>query len=276
MSDNQLSENVLDLAVLWPASSVHPLPPTAVTATYSVDPRNANTKAINLAWVAPANSPDLMLYQIWRNDVKIAEVLSSETTYRDESPSADADYASYFIVSMDIFESVSDPSEIITNLSLRANTLVDQLRRTLKDSPPDPRVRRWTDCELLLYLDMALSDINATPLRTNFSLDTLPVRPQAPDLSNLLLVGARIAAHDSQAGLEVSKEFNMGAGGITMSIDRSQKYIALSSAERAAYEKQRDKIKLNFLMSTVAGEGVLNSSLPFKIRTYAPRQYRVR
>ena len=273
---DQIPSNVLDTAVLYPSTAVHPLPPTALSASYTAQPRNANVKAVSLSWTAPAASPDVDAYEIWRNDEKLAEVPASETSYLDDGPSGDVDYASYFVVSRDIYGAVSTPSDIITNLSLRANTLVDTLRTTLKDNPVDPRARRWTDCELLLYLNIALSDINATPLRTNFSLDTLPVRPRVPDMFTLLIMGARIAAHDSQSGLEISKEFNMGAGGVTMSIDRSQKYMSLSAAERTAYEKQRDKIKLNFTMSMVSGEGVLSSSLPFRIRTYAPRQYRVR
>ena len=144
MSDNTLSSDILDIAVLWPAASPHPLPPTGITANYTVDPRNSNKRAVKLTWTAPADSPDLAFYKIWRNDEIIATVPATQTEYLDESPSGDVDYASYYLVSEDIFGVSSGLSDIITNISLRANTLVDTLRMSLKDNPADPRSRRWT------------------------------------------------------------------------------------------------------------------------------------
>ena len=265
-----ISSTALDLAVLHPAGSTHPAAPTALQATYTVQTRNANQRAVRISWTAPAATPDLAAVQVWRNDVLVAEVAAGITQYVDQD-GGDADFATYYLVSQDVLGNLGPISDLITNFTLRANTLVDTMRRSLKDDPPDPRVRRWTDDDLLLYLNQALSDVNVTPLQTTFTLQTLP-----QNLFNLLVTGARIFALESQAGVEAAKEFNMGVGGISMNIDRSPKYQALAANEKQSYEKQRDKVKLNFLMSRVHGEGIISSPLAFKIRTFAPRQFRIR
>lgn len=273
--DNK-SNTILDTAVLYPAGTAHPAPPTLLTALYTCPPKQPNTRIVKLSWTAPASTPDLKEVIILRNDKEVGRVVAGTTEFFD-GVAVDSmleqcsEYVTYCLVSVDVLDIEGVISELITNLSAQANFLVDRLRRTLKDDPPDPRVRRWTDDDLILYLDLALCDLNVTPLATNFNCETLP-----QNMCNLLLTAARIEALQAQASIEVAKEFSMSAGGINMNIDRSPKYVALLTAERQAYEKLRDKVKLNFLMSRVQGEGVLSSPLPFRIRTFAPRQFRIR
>jgi hypothetical protein len=139
------------------------------------------------------------------------------------------------------------------------------------DYPNDPRMKRWTDEDLLEYLNIALDDINTTPPISYYSYETMP----APWRS-LILTRAKFEAYTSRAGLEVAKEFNFGFGGVSLAIDRSGKYLAVSQQEWAAYNERLTKAKLASVMQTCAPMGILSSDLPFKIRTYAPRQYRVR
>jgi hypothetical protein len=270
-SDESISGEALDQIALYTKGTVHPPVPGTLVAIYTCLPNKTNTKAVKLTWTAPANAPDVVSYAIYRNDVQVDEVLAPTTEYYDVIGSGDLNYATYYVVAKDSLGQEGALTEGITNFTLTVNTYIDTLRRSLKDNPLDPRVRRWTDEDLLLYLTQALSDLNVTPVQTSFTLETLP-----KNMFNLLLTGARIAAHDSQSGLEIAKEFNMGVGGLSMTIDRSAKYVSLSTAERTAYDKQRDRVKLNMVMSMVHGEGILSSDLPFKIRTFAPRQYRVR
>jgi hypothetical protein len=179
-------------------------------------------------------------------------------------------YVTYYITSIDVQGNESLPSDFITNLSLKVNDFVERLRKVLKDSPTDPRVRRWSDELILENLLRARDDINSTPLHTAFTLDNWP-----DILNSLIVMGARIFCVQTQATEEAAKEFSMGVGGISMNLTRTGLYLNISSQEIQMYEKQRDKVKLNFVMG-VAGEGILSASLPFRIRTYAPRQYRVR
>ena len=276
MAETPLSNTVLDIGVLYPFGTAHPAPPTELIGTYTCPPKKPNERIVKLSWKAPTDTPDLGETIVLRNDKEIARIQAGTTEFLDDISSGSnleqcADYATYCLISVDVLCREGDFSAFITNLSAKANVFVDQLRRLLKDDPPDPRVRRWTDDDLILHLDQAICDINATPLTTNFSCETLPQR-----LCNLLMTAARISALRAQATLEAAKEFSMGVGGINMSLDRSGKYLALINAEQTAYEKQRDKIKLNFLISGVPGEGILTSPLPFRIRTFAPRQFRVR
>ena len=159
----------------------------------------------------------------------------------------------------------------ITNMSSATERYIFYLRESLKDNPPDPKVQRWNDCELLLAVKRGLSRVNAIPMTTYFDLDTAP-----PDFFNYILVAARLAALRDQAGLEAAKEFSMGVGGVSININRSGIYGSLISQEEAAWQKEMESIKRYMTMRTVFGEGLLTSPLPFRIRTFSPRQYRIR
>ncbi len=252
------------------------LPPTGMTGTYQNKSSNANVLQVKLVWTAPVGSDTFDKYYIYRNDEKLAEVESSVLLYYDENMAKAYNYVTYYLTSVNtlvdpIVESA--PSNMLTNYSLGFEDLITRLRRLLMDYPNDPRMKRWTDEDLLEYLNIALDDINTSPPITYYSYDGLP-----SPWKSLVLIRAKFEAYMSRAGLEVAKEFNFGFGGVSLAIDRSGKYLAVSQQEWNAYNERLMKAKLAHVMVTVGGRpgGILSADLPFRIRTYAPRQYRVR
>lgn len=264
--------SVLDLLFLYPFNVVHPTPPTGLAAIYTTAGGDKNRQQIKLTWVAPVGMPDVVSYNIYRNDCLIANVANTAPlVYLDNGTGGEVKYFTYYMTSIDVAGNESTVSSAICNLSQKANQFVDDLRRSLKDNPPDPRVQRWSDDDLWMSLRMGMSRVNSIPMNTNFNFDTMP-----EDLYNYVIVAARLAALRMQSSLEAAKEFTMGIGGATININRAGVYNTLISTEDASFATEIKSIKLNFTMRTVHGEGLLSATMPFKIRTYAPRQYRVR
>jgi hypothetical protein len=265
--------SILDEIVLYPFNVIHPLPPTAMVASYSTNPQDKNKHLIRLTWTPALNQPDVASYNIYRNGAKLANVpvTASPLEYLDINSGGDVDFFTYYMTAVDVLGNEGSVSDSICNFSQKVNRFIDYLRRSLKDNPPDPRVQRWSDDDLWLALKMALSRVNAIPMLTAFNFDTAP-----DDLFNYILVAARIAAVRSQQTLEAAKEFNMGVGGTSISISRTAIYGGMISAEEQAWQKEIENIKRWFTMRTVFGEGIVTSPLPFRIRTFAPRQFRVR
>lgn len=267
-----LPNSALDLIFLYPLNTVHPTPPTGLAAIYSTSGADRNRNLIKVTWVAPVGMPDVVSYNVYRNGCKLANVPNvAPLVYLDYEPGGDVQFFTYFITSVDVSGNESEPSVSICNFSQRSNRFVDDLRRSLKDSPPDPRAQRWTDDDLWLALRMGMSRVNSIPMNTNFNFDTMP-----EDLFNYVLVAARLAALRMQSSLEAAKEFSMGIGGATVNINRAGVYNTLISSEDASFATEIKSIKLNFTMRFVHGEGFANNTMPFRIRTYAPRQYRIR
>ncbi len=267
-----LPQSVLDLIFLYPFNITHPIPPTNLGAIYTTAGGDKNRNLIKLTWVAPLLMPDVVSYNIYRNDSLIANVPNAAPlVYLDDATGGEVKYFTYYMTSVDALGVESSVSVPICNFSQRANQLVDELRRSLKDNPSDPRVRRWDDDDLWLALRQGMSRVNSIPMNTNFNFDTMP-----EDLYNYVIVAARLAALRQQASLEAAKEMTMGIGGASLSVNRAGVYGSLISTEETAFATEIKSIKLNFTMRTVHGEGLLSATMPFKIRTYAPRQYRVR
>lgn len=267
-----LPNSVLDLIFLYPFGTLHPTPPTNLAAIYTTSGADRNRNLIKLTWTAPVSMPDVASYNVYRNGVLLANVANTAPlVYLDEGTGGDVEFFTYFLTSVDVSGNESDPSVSICNFSQRANQFITELRRSLKDNPPDPRVQRWSDDDLWLALRMGMSRVNSIPMNTNFNFDTMP-----EDLFNYVIVASRIAALRMQSSLEAAKEFSMNVGGASMTLNRSAIYNSLISAEDSSFATEIKSIKLNFTMRTVHGEGFAQSSMSFKIRTYAPRQYRIR
>jgi len=269
-----LTDAVFDNIVLYAFNVAHPIPPTNLIATYTTDASNRNTRLIKLEWTAPALMPDVVSYNVYRNGEKVANVpipTSGTPVYFDAVSGGEVDYFTYYVTAVDVTGTESLVSTSITNFSQKLERYIYTLREDLKDNPPDPRVQRWSDCQLLLSLKRAISRVNAIPMTTTFNFDTLP-----EDLYNYVLVAARLAALRSQASVEAAKEFSMGVGGVSININRSGIYNTLISSEESAWQKEMENIKRYFTMRTVFGEGLVSSPLPFRIRTYSGRQYRIR
>lgn len=249
-------------------------PPTALTGTYQNKSSNMNIIQVKLAWATPAGGGEPFdKFYIYRNDVKFAEVESTVLEYYDEQMST-YNYATYYVTAVKTTPDPVDasaPTDMLSNYSIGFEELIARLRRLLMDFPADPRMKRWADEDLLEYINIGIDDINTTPPLTRYNLQTIPL-----SWKSMILLRARFEAYISRAGLEVAKEFNFGFGGVSMTIDRSGKYLSVSDKAWTAYNDRVTKAKLANLMGTMPPLGILSADLSFRIRTYAPRQYRVR
>lgn len=272
-SNLALPSSVLDQIVLYPFNVVHPAPPTALAATYTTNPLNRNQSIISVTWTPPTGMPDVSSFNVYRNDVLLGNVPASASplVYVDTATGGDVQLFTYYATSVDVTGVESAVSASICNFSQTANQFISELRSSLKDRPSDPRVQRWTDDDLWLALRQGMSRVNAIPVGTNFNFDSAP-----QNLFNYIIVASRIAALRSQASLEAAKEFSMGVGGATININRSSVYNSLVNGEDSSFAAEIKAIKLAMVMTLVHGEGILTSTMPFKIRTFSPRQYRVR
>ena len=251
------------------------LPPTGLAGNYQNKASNVNTLQTKLTWVAPTGSDPFDKYYIYKNDLKIADVDDAVLVYYDEDMAKSVNYATYYVTTWkDALPSPieSIPSDYLSNFSLAFEDLITRLRNSyLMDNPTDSRMKRWTDEQLLEYLNIGLDDVNTEPPMTNYNYETIP-----QPWRSLILMRAKFEALTSRASIEVAKEFNFGFGGVSVTIDRSGKYLAVGQQEWNAYNDRLHKAKLAHVMSFVSPQVLLTSDLPFKIRTFAPRQYRVR
>jgi len=248
------------------------LPPTNLQGTYQNRPSNINTLQVKLTWVAPAG--DLFdKYFLYRNDLKSVEIDNTILEYLDEDMAKNVNYMTYYLTTWKDGDPSTEsvPSAFLSNFSLGLEELITRLRTILMDFPTDPRMKRWTDDELLEFLNISLGDVNSAPPMSNYSFETIP-----PAWTSLVLIRAKYEAYTGRAGLEVAKEFNFGFGGVSVAIDRSGKYLSVSQQEWNAYNERLTKAKLASVMNVVAPMGILTNDLPFKIRTYSPRQFRIR
>jgi len=272
--------NPLASVWLYPANAPHPSAPVNLDAQYVSQPntatQNANIAGITLTWDASTN-PDVIGYNVYKNDVLKTSPSITVPTWFDSVDDGNP-YVSYAVSAVDILGNESPRSDVISNYSSVVDRLISDLRAVLRDNwltnttPPQPDYckRKYSDAELLIQLRRALNDINATPVPTNYTFEQM-----ATQWYDLLLTGGQIYSAISQGLMEVGKEFNYSDNGISITISRSGSYKGFADSLLTNYTKQRDRVKLNLIM-TFSGAGLITNPMAFKIRTYAPKQWRVR
>jgi hypothetical protein len=239
--------------------------------------QNANIPGIKLTWQINVNSPDVVAYKVFKNDVLVTPYPITDLFYMDTRDDGDT-YVSYSVSAIDTEGNESGRSEVISNYSSVVDRLISDLRSVLRDNwmtatnPPLPDYckRKYSDAELLIQLRRALNDINITPVHSNYTFEQA-----SKEWYDMLLTGGQIFASISQGLLEIGKEFNYSDNGISITINRSGSYKGFADTLLSNYVKQRDRVKLNHIMN-FGGAGLVTSPIAFKIRTYAPRQWRVR
>lgn len=265
--------DLLDRVVLYPYTIIHPIPPTNLTATYINKSKNANVLGVKLVWTD--SSLDIDSYKIYRNEILLTTVAYTEKEYIDYDINGGVDYVSYYIVSVDIYGTESEPSNIVSNYSTAFMDLMERLRKMLADNPADVRMKRWTDEDLITFLDISLDDLNAEPPMTHYSYEDL-LNARIDSWRSLILTRAKIEALTSRASVEIAKEFSYSFGGVNLNVQRGSKYQGLAQMMMTSYQDQLKRRKLAHLMSLITPTGIMSNPLPFKVRVYAPRQYRVR
>ena len=176
-----------------------------------------------------------------------------------------------------ILTPINQPKTLI--MSKRERELVQQLRVMLKDLPDDvyrslntlveeQRGERWTDMQLLIYLQQAIADINAEPANTSYDLNTFPEAWRA-----CVINGGMIFALIAEGILQNGEQFSYSDNGISLSVNLAQGYQSIAQMLLQGYTQLKKDIKRAMRPKAA---GIKSSPAPVRIRSYAPRQWTYR
>lgn len=158
----------------------------------------------------------------------------------------------------------------------RERELLHILRTMLKDFDHDvyrslntlieeQRGERWSDAQLLIYLNQAVSDINAEPPHTIYDLSNFPEA-----YKSCVINGAVIFALIGESIIQVGEQFSYSDNGISLSINQASGYQSLAQMLLSGYTQMKKDIKRAMRPSAA---GLKSSPAPVKIRSYSPRQW---
>lgn len=161
----------------------------------------------------------------------------------------------------------------------RERQLLHYLRTMLKDLPMDTmrslntliedhRGERWSDEQLIVYLNQAVGDLNAEPPHTVYTLDNFP-----ENLRSTMLTGAMVFALIAESILQNGESFSYSDNGISLNINLAQGYQSAAQMLLAGYVQMKKDIK-RAMRPTAAG--LKSSPAPVRIRSYAPRMWQYR
>ncbi len=154
--------------------------------------------------------------------------------------------------------------------------LVHKLRAMLKDVPDEQfrslntlvekqRGTRWSDELLLIYLQIAMADINAEPPFTVYTLYNVPI-----SWHGCVLTGAFILALLGEAVVQNGEAFSYSDNGISLNINQAAGYQSIAQAMQSAYQQQKQNIKKAIRPNA---RGIKSNPTPVRIRSYAQRMW---
>lgn len=133
------------------------------------------------------------------------------------------------VIELIVLESIADSTDEIVYTPTEKR-LIHKLRTMLKDTEvkhlrtlntlvEKQHGERWSDQQLLVYLEMAIGDINAEPPYTGFTLDNFP-----SSIETTVILGALVFSLIAESILQVGKRilsltlnlFNCGKNSISL------------------------------------------------------------
>ena len=93
--------------------------------------------------------------------------------------------------------------ELIHYLRTMLKDLPNEVKRTLNSLVEIDKGERWTDSQLLVYLNQAVSDLNAEPPHTTYMVNDFP-----ETLRGCVMMGAMIFALIAESILQVGETFS--------------------------------------------------------------------
>jgi len=147
------------------------------------------------------------------------------------------------------------------------------LRAFLRDNNPnayelDEKRYLYNDDDLVVFTHMALNDVNSFPAKTNFQLHEIP-----PQWRTLVILGASVFALISRSILENQNQFDYSDSGLTLNIKRAENLKSSANDIFQKYVEARVIVKSHW---KIAPHTLLRASIPFHVRSFSPRQWRLR
>ena len=155
----------------------------------------------------------------------------------------------------------------IPEYSLEERALINALRIRLKDNRPelyrvDEAEQKWHDEELYSFLYYGLADFNGfPPIWTTYTFADLPAQ-----LHGMVLLGAQIVAIIAEATLQAANDFSYNDNGLTVTLSRSGKYMAIASQLWTMYSQLVIRVKRFLGFNLTHWVGVKTQRMPISVR----------
>jgi len=155
----------------------------------------------------------------------------------------------------------------IPEYSLDERRLVNALRIRLKDNRPelyrvDEQEEKWHDEELYSFLFYGLSDFNGhPPYWTDYTFDTLPGQ-----CHGIVILVSQIFAIIAEATLQAANDFSYNDNGLTVTLSRSGKYMAIASQLWNMYLQFVPRVKRFLGFQLTQFVGVKTQRMPISVR----------
>ncbi len=158
--------------------------------------------------------------------------------------------------------------EMIYHLRVMLKDLPDETFRSLNTLVEEQKGERWTDMQLLVYLNQAIGDINNEPPYTGYTLNNFP-----PSWNAAVINGSMIFALISEGILQIGETFSYSDNGISLSIDLAQRYQSMAQMLLSSYTQLKLSMKRALRPRAASYR---SSPLSVRIRSYAPRMWTYR
>lgn len=142
---------------------------------------------------------------------------------------------------------------------------------TLNHLVEQDRGERWSDGQLLVYIEQGIADVNAEPPFTAFTIENLPAAWQT-----VCMTGALIFAILAETIKQSGESFSYSENGLALTIDVASKYQGILSALQSQYQAQKTNMKKTIRPGAAAirtGQRGAVGANNVTIRSYAPRMY---
>lgn len=128
--------------------------------------------------------------------------------------------------------------ELIHHLRTMLKDLPDDVLRTLNTLVEEQRGERWTDMQLIIYLNQSIGDINVEPAHTIYDLNNFP-----PAWKSCVILGGMIFALIAEGILQVGEAFSYSDNGISLNINLAQGYQSAAQLLLNSYSEMKKNIK---------------------------------
>lgn len=121
----------------------------------------------------------------------------------------------------------------------RENEMINYLRTALLDT--DEACQIFDDGQLLQYLDLSLQDVNSHPMKTFYTMESLP-----RDWINCVVLGGYIFALNAQGLIERARNFNIADQGVSYTPPALPDHMQnLAQFLETKFQLEKEKIKAN-------------------------------
>ena len=155
----------------------------------------------------------------------------------------------------------------IPEYTIKEQTLINALSMRLKDNRAelyrvDEQESKWHDEELYSFLYYGLADVNGgPPVWTDYTFENVP-----PQMYSLVLLAGQITSLIAEATLQAANDFSYNDNGLTVTLSRSGKYMAIANQLWSMYNIMLTRTKRYLGFSLVDWIGIKTERMPISVR----------